>query len=262
MLLLFSKNIANNNSFQNLNLFNKLKLYFSKDRDLELFIYKTFGFFPKNLDNYIFAFKHKSLYRDNKVSREKNDRLEYLGDAVIDIIVADYLFKVFPNKEVGFLTEMRSKIVSRSNLNNFSVKLNINKQVKVNTELKNVFRTIYGDIFEVLFAVIYLEYGFKFTQKILINKVIKRFVDIDNIQNIEINYKSKIVEWSQKNKKSIEFNTIDTLNSGYDKKYIVEILIDKISYGVGEGFSIKAAEKDASEKAVSKINQTEQFINS
>jgi ribonuclease-3 len=233
--------------------FNNFKLYFSKNKELSLFIYNVFGFYPKNISKYEFAFEHKSIHRNDKSLRDLNERLEYLGDAILDAIVADYLFSKFPQKDVGFLTEIRSRIVSRENLNKLSEKIGLDKYISINKDLNNVYRSIMGDTFEVLFATIYLERGYNFTEKVFINNILKKHIELDSILKIDNNYKSQIIEWAQKHRKTIDYKVVDTVNSGYDKKYIVEIFIDSISFGQGNGHSIKTAEKAAAEIALKKL---------
>jgi len=183
--------------------------------------------------------------------RHSNERLEYLGDAVLGSIVADFLFKKFPYKDEGFLTEMRSRIVSRASLNILSRKLGIDDLVQTSQESNNVASSILGDAFEALVGAIYIDKGYKFTRKIIVNQIIACHLDIDAMLNTEINFKSKIIEWSQKERKQVEFVMVDELENGTKNRrlYVVHLLIDGELTGKGHDYSIKKAEQKAAEQA-------------
>jgi len=168
--------------------------------------------------------------------------------------VADYLFRIFPFKDEGFLTEMRSRIVSRSQLNKLSLKLGLDKLIIHTQGTNSVFRSIKGDAFEAIIGAIYLDKGFEFTRSVLINRVIKNHFDMVELANTDLNYKSKLIAWTQKEKKAIEFIVIEETGSGYAKQYIVEVMIDNEPMGRGQDFSIKGAEQNASMKVVEKLH--------
>lgn len=227
-----------------------IRAYFSGDRQLIKGIRNIFGYYPENISLYKLAFQHRSVvqqsFNGNKVN---NERLEYLGDAILGAIVADYLFKLFPYKDEGFLTEMRSKMVSRSQLNKLSQKLGIDAFIQTAGENNNHFRSIKGDAFEALIGAMYLDKGYAFTKKILVGKIIKFYFDIDDLENKDTNFKSKLIEWSQREKRNVEFIVVAEKGTGYNKQYVVEARIDKICSGEGCDFSIKGAEQGAAEKA-------------
>jgi len=210
------------------------------------------GFYPKNLSVYQLAFRHRSVAASLVNGfRHSNERLEYLGDAVLGSIVADFLFKKFPYKEEGFLTEMRSRIVSRASLNILSRKLGIDNLVQTSQESNTVAGSILGDAFEALVGAIYIDKGYKFTRKIIVNQIIACHLDIDAMLNTEINFKSKIIEWSQKERKQVEFVMVDELENGTQNRrlYVVHLLIDGALTGKGHDYSIKKAEQKAAEQA-------------
>jgi len=231
-----------------------VKVYLSQEKELYDAIKNIFGFYPGNIFLYKLAFRHKSaaqeLYNGIKIS---NERLEYLGDAVLSLVVADYLFKLFPFKDEGFLTEMRSKIVSRSQLNDLARKLGLNKLIMANQNSPGQFKSIYGDAFEAFVGAIYVDKGYEFTKKIIINHIIKFHLDIDKLESLDLNYKSKLLEWTQKYKKSIDFKVVDEVGSGHRKQYLVEVYVDDESVGKGRDFSIKAAEQNAAEMACNNL---------
>ena len=225
------------------------KAFFSADKELAYSIKNIFGFFPGNVFLYQLAFRHKSaaneILNGYKLS---NERLEYLGDAVLSAVVADYLFKKFPYKNEGFLTEMRSRIVSRSSLNKLSQKLGLDMLVNLNGENKSMFRSVNGDAFEAIIGAIYLDKGFRFTRKIIISRIIEIHMDIDLLQKNDFNFKSKLLEWSQKEKRQIEFVVAAELGEGFKKQYLIEVRLDGEAMSQAKDYSIKGAEQLAAEK--------------
>jgi ribonuclease-3 len=204
---------------------------------------------------YKLAFRHKSQAIElNNGSRISNERLEYLGDAILSAIVADHLFKMFPYKDEGFLTEMRSRIVSRVQLNKLSQKLGIDTLINASTDNNNVYRSMKGDAFEALIGAIYLDKGYNFTRQVIIEKIIKQHFDLQDLENNNTNYKSRIIEWSQREKRTVEFVIVNEVGHGYNKQYVVDVLVDKISLGKGRDYSIKGAEQDAAMKALLQID--------
>jgi ribonuclease-3 len=227
-----------------------LKAYFSGDRELIMGIKNIFGYYPENIFLYKLAFQHRSVLQQSfKGSKVNNERMEYLGDAILGAIVADYLYKTFPFKDEGFLTEMRSKMVSRVQLNKLSQKLGIDGFIQTAGENNNHFRSIKGDAFEALIGAMYLDKGYAFTKRVVIGKIIKFYFDIDNLENTDTNFKSKLIEWSQREKKSVEFFVVAEKGTGYNKQYVVEVRIGRVVFGEGSDFSIKGAEQGAAEKA-------------
>ena len=231
-----------------------IRIYFSSNRKLLFSIKNIFGYFPENIFLYKLAFRHRSVAKEliNGV-RISNERLEYLGDAVLGLVVADLLFKKFPYKDEGFLTEMRSKIVSRAQLNKLSQKLGINNMILSSADSKLQGKSMPGDAFEAFIGALYLDKGYIFSKKIIIDRIINVHLDVDNLEYIHLNFKSKLIEWAQKEKKSIEFKVIDELGEGYKKQYVVEIFIEDKAIEQGQDYSIKGAEQLASEKAFKTI---------
>ena len=231
-----------------------LSVLFSSDKKLSSSIKNIFGFYPGNVFLYQLAFRHKSASREfvNGI-KLSNERLEYLGDAVLSSIVADFLFKKFPYKEEGFLTEMRARIVSRSQLNKLSKKLGLSNLIESEEFCNKHSKSLHGDAFEAFFGALYLDRGYKYTRKILLNRVIEVHFDIDKLQKQDTNFKSQLIEWSQKEKVPIEFKVVDEVGNGYGKQYIVELQINQESYSNGRDFSIKGAEQQAAGKALERL---------
>jgi ribonuclease-3 len=230
-----------------------IRVFLSEDKQLFVALKNIFGFYPGNIFLYKLAFRHKSQAIEmNNGNRISNERLEFLGDAILSAVVADHLFKVFPYKDEGFLTEMRSRIVSRAQLNKLSQKMGIDSLITVNHD-NNVYRSIKGDAFEALIGAMYLDKGYNFTRQIIIEKIIRQHFDLQELENNNTNYKSRIIEWAQREKHSVEFVTLNEVGHGYNKQYVVDVLINKLSMGKGRDYSIKGAEQDAAMKALLQI---------
>lgn len=234
-----------------------LKVYFSRDKEFILSIKNIFGFCPGNVSLYKLAFLHKSVAQEQNGHKVSNERLEYLGDAVLSSIVADFLFKKFPYKDEGFLTEMRSKLVSREQLNKLSRKLGLNQFIQSNQDSRSFYRSMQGDAFEAFLGALYIDKGYTFTKKVIINRIINVHFDIDELERTEVNFKSKLIEWSQKERKIIEFKVITEVGQGCNKQYLVEVKVDENVCATGQDFSIKGAEKIAAEKAYSSLQIVE-----
>jgi len=231
----------------------RIGYYFSPDKEFILFIKNVFGFYPGNLALYKLAFLHRSVAQEHNGHKMSNESLEYLGDAVLSSIVADYLFKKFPYKDEGFLTEMRSKLVSRDQLNKLSRKLGLKKFIHSNQDSKTYYRSMQGDAFEAFIGALYIDKGYRFTKKIVINRIINVHFDIDELEKTEVNFKSKLIEWSQKERKVVSFNVVSEIGHGSGKQYLVEVKIGEDIYATARDFSIKGAEKIAAEKAYANL---------
>ncbi len=233
----------------NLNIKTPFKILSRPDRELSRSIKNLFGFYPSNIHLYRLAFLHKSrLQRNgNHTELHNNERLEYLGDAILGLIVADYLYKRFPMEDEGFLTEIRSRIVSRSHLSNLARKMGFEKMMFHDSGEKTKSKSIFGDTFEAIIGAIYLDKGYNFTKKIIVNRVIKMHLDVEEIIKTETNFKSRLIEWSQKEKKIIEYRMTNEIGEGYNKQYEVELYIDDALHATARDYSIKGAEKRVSE---------------
>ena len=259
-----------------LNLFDRMKLPFRKNKEFLSALYDILGFYPHNLDIYRIAFSHKSLsyHRDNdtKVSgkdrkggakeRRKprtentskplnNERLEYLGDAVLESVVSDILFRHFPNKREGFLTSTRSKIVQREALNHLAADMGLEKLILAAQGTRMAHTNIGGNAFEALMGAIYLDRGYKHCHWFISNRVIGRYVDLENVAQKEVNFKSKLLEWSQKNRINISFKDSADDNKGF--KTI--IVMEGITLARGNGRSKKESQQEASKEALTRMRR-------
>ena len=226
------------------------------DRTLATSIHNIFGFYPKNIELYKLAFTHKSMSVKTTGYNISNERLEFLGDAVLSTVVAQFLFKKYPTKQEGFMTEMRSKIVSRASLNKLSLKFgfeNLINYARTNEHGKS--KSMGGNAFEAFTGALFLDYGYEFAYKIMVNRVIKMHIDLEDLENNETNYKSKILEWAQRQKRRVVFNQVAVKGVGYDKLYHIQVTIDDEEYGKAADHSIKGAEQLAAEKTWLMMNE-------
>jgi ribonuclease-3 len=221
-----------------------------QDRALYEYIHNIFGFYPKNIALYRVAFTHKSMAAETVGNYHvSNERMEYLGDAVLGTAVADYLFHTYPTQPEGFLTEMRSRIVSRVSLNRLSDKLGFSDYIRHAPDN--------GNAFEALMGAIYLDRGYDFAKSVIINRIVRVHIDIDELQNTDVNFKSKLLEWAQKHKRHLEFRMLEEIGDGHKKEFHVQIFIDDHPYGDATFRSIRGAEQMAAEKTLKTLNPTE-----
>ena len=242
-------------------MFSLFRYHNKAEKDLARYINNVFGFYPHNISLYQLAFTHKSVStRKLNGIIINNERLEYLGDAVLSSIVAQYLFKKFPTKQEGFLTEMRSKIVSRASLNKLSMKLGFDNMVMYakNHDKHSGFRSIGGNAFEAFTGALFLDRGYNFTYKIIVDHIILMHLDIDDLEKNDVNYKSKLLEWSQKEKHHVEFKHVGTKGDGFDRLYVIQVLVDDKEYGKAVDYSIKGAEQLAAEKTWHQMEEESQ----
>ena len=222
---------------------------FSSKRQLYQQIKNLLGFWPGNIRLYEQAFTHRSVAREIRDGvKDSNERLEFLGDAVLGTVVAKFLFVKFPYKDEGFLTEMRSRMVSRAYLNKLAIKIGIEKLIQYDPS-NRLYKSICGDTFEALVGAVYLDKGFDFTEKMLLNRIIRFHVDVEELENQDLNFKSKLINYTQKTRKSILFDAREELNGDKQKLYYVTVLVNDKICGEGVGFSKKAAEQAAAENA-------------
>lgn len=227
-------------------LFHRGKFQSESDRIFYREFRSIFGFYPRNLRLYKLAFIHKSASAILPSGQTvNNERLEYLGDAIIDAIIADFLFVHYPNQREGFLTKMRAKIVSRAHLNQLSIQIGIQRLVISQTN-SSAQRHIFGDALEALIGAMYLDRGYNRTRKFLTKKILQRFVDVSALEILETDFKSRIIEWGQKQRRIITFDYHEEheLHEASPIFY-AKLFIDGLQVSEGRGFSKKEAEQNA-----------------
>ena len=223
-----------------------LKRNFGVDKEYYRIIDNMFGFIPNNIELYKMALIHKSASQSVSGYQINNERLEYLGDAVIECITSDHLYISYPKCHEGTLTQLRSKIVSRQSLNDLARKIGLDKYIFCHSSAGGAQKHIYGDAFEAMMGAIYLDQGYDFANRLLINNLYKKHIDLDDITHSENDYKSRLIEWCQKNHHSIVFKSRRSSESRPSAPvFLTTVLIDNIEMGHGRGDSKKCAEQEA-----------------
>lgn len=231
----------------------------SNDKKLERALKNILGFKPKYLTYYVIALTHSSK---NEETDYNNERLEFLGDAILGAIVGEYLFKKYPHKDEGFLTEMRSKIVSRNSLNEIARKMGIDKLMAFNKNDKILQRSqIFGNALEALIGAIYLDIGYNKTRKLLIKRLISNYIDIHELEHTEYNFKNKLYSWAQKNNKDIQFETVDVTTELGRKVFRIALLIEGEELLSATGYNKKAASQRAAELACEQLGLNNEETN-
>ena len=233
----------------------KIRLLFHKDRESYLCFYRILGFFPKDIQIYKQALLHKSTaVRSEEGKLLNNERLEFLGDAILDAVVGDIVYRHFEKRREGFLTNTRSKIVQRETLNKLAVSIGLDKLVKFATRSSSHNSYMYGNAFEALIGAIYLDRGYKHCKRFMEEKIFKGYIDLDKMSRTEVNFKSKLIEWSQKNKLEVSFELIEQfLDKEYNPMFHTEVRIEGVSAGKGTGYTKKESQQNASHTALKKI---------
>lgn len=228
---------------------------FPPDRELKRQLKSILGLSPSNINLYKQALKHSTVADDLKHNGHKNsnERLEFLGDAILNSVVAEMVFLKYPYRYEGFLTQMRSKIVSRESLNKLARKIGLDQLVML--EKRNFsggvhgIETAYGNAMEAIIGAVYLDKGFKKTQKFVIQYLIKNHMDIDNLEQTENNYKSKLLEWAQRTNKEVKFEEGPVVKNGNHKLRHAFVWVDGVQMGEGKDHVKKKAEQVAAQMA-------------
>lgn len=223
-----------------------------REQKLRQAVAQLLGSKPGNLNLYRLAFMHTSASKSNQHNgfKDSNERLEYLGDSVLGMVVAEYLFKKYPYKDEGFLTEIRSRIVNRESLNQVARKIGMDKLIEFDANRRTVLArtSMYGDALEAFVGAVYLDKGFLFTRRFIIKKLIANHFDLNTVVQSTINFKSLIIEWAQREGKEIRFDVTEQ-GQIHNKEFTAHLMVNDNTLAIGTGFSKKKAEQSAAEKA-------------
>jgi len=230
-----------------------LKKVFRKKNEFAQIIERITGVYPDQISIYHQAFLHKSLIQNNELKPfETNERLEFLGDAVLDSIISHYLFHKFPKRDEGYLTKLRSRLVSRQNLNNLGVKIGLQELMKSN--LDRASKSVFGDALEALIGAIYIDKGYVFAQSFVVERLLQTHINIEEVIQTETDFKSRTIEWCQKQKLQFDFKVIASDNDE-ENVYTAELFINNESKGSGSATTKKKAEQIASEQFYATIDK-------
>lgn len=239
---------------------NTFKRTSQKDKRLITAIETIVGSKPLHLNLFRLATQHSSIAKTNKNGhRESNERLEYLGDAVLGTIVADFLFKKYPFKDEGFLTEIRSRIVNRESLNTLGKKIGLNQLIEYDSSQSNKLshKSLYGDALEALIGAVYLDRGFAFCQSFVLEKLILPYYDLHTVVESDTNFKSQLIEWAQKENKEMLFEIVSVRTEGRHKEFVAKVVVNDEKMAQGFGHSKKKAEQDAARKTLQQLELIE-----
>ena len=240
---------------------NKIRLLRLRSKEPYSIYYHILGFLPNDLSIYEQAFLHRSASaKTEKGKWVNNERLEFLGDAILDSIVADILFRKFENKKEGFLTNTRSKIVQRETLNKLAIQLGLDKLVVSATKGVSHNNYMYGNAFEAFVGAIYIDQGYDVCKHFIEERVIAPYIDLTQIARKEVNFKSKLIEWSQKNKAALEFRLIESFTDANNNPvFQTQVYICEIAGGVGTGYSKKESQQNAAKSTLKKLKADAEF---
>jgi len=229
--------------------------YISEDKELTRRLKQILGFTPARLNLFKTAFYHKSMTNETP-GKATNERLEYLGDAILSTIVAEYLFKKYPNKDEGFLTKMRSKIVKRQTLNEIADNMGLDV-ILSDYSLGKMSSSMLGNALEALVGAIYIEFGYDKTKDYIIKNILMRYLNMNELETKDDNHKSQLLEWCQKNGKEINFTTLAKFKLDKRDCFKVAVVIDGVEMATSEDFNKKSAEQAAASKVIQKLNIAE-----
>ena len=244
------------------NLIDRVRLLFRKDKESYLCFYRMLGFYPRNIRIYEQALLHKSSsVKSDKGRLLNNERLEFLGDAILDAVVGDIVYQKFEGKREGFLTNTRSKIVSRESLNHVAEQIGLVKLIKFNTRQSAHNSYMGGNAFEALVGAIYLDRGYDYCKYFMEHRIIGQILNLEKLSRKEVNFKSKLIEWTQKNKVVIAFELVSqTLDEFNSPVFETEILIEGIPACKGKGYSKKESQQIAAHETLNKIKKDSAFL--
>ncbi|MBI1837828.1 MAG: ribonuclease III [Flavobacteriia bacterium] len=219
-----------------------------EDLNLIRFILKRFGYRPRKVHYFFEAVTHKSLSNNN--AETSNERLEFLGDAILDAVIAEFLYARFPNEDEGYLTKIKAKLVSRKTLSIIAEEMELREVIRYQKGRSINLNTLEGNAFEAIMGAIYLDGGFEAVKSSINHHVFRKYVDLNRLLEEEIDFKSKLFIWSQKKQLKLEFEVISEENLGGTWEYLVQAKVNGASYGQGKGTSKKMAEQAASKETL------------
>lgn len=236
-----------------------MKLPFRKEKELYSSLYQILGFYPKDIRFYKQALLHKSSSVKSEQGKWiNNERLEFLGDAILDAIVGDIVFRRFEGKKEGFLTNARSKIVQRETLNKVAIEIGLHKLIKYSVHSNNSHNSnMCGNAFEALIGAIYLDRGYDCCMQFMQHRILDKYISVDSIAYKEVNFKSKLIEWTQKNKVGISFELLEQgSESDGTPIFSSQVFLQGIQCGIGKGYSKKESQQTAAKETLEMLKKT------
>lgn len=244
------------------NIIDRIRLPFRKEKELYSSLYDIIGFYPHDISYYKLALMHKSVMRRNAKGKPvNNERLEFLGDAILDAIVGDIVYQHFPGKREGFLTNTRSKLVQRDTLNKLAQEMGINQLILSSGHTSSHNSYMGGNAFEALVGAIYLDQGYNACMRFMNKRILAQMINIDKVAYKEVNFKSKLIEWSQKNKVRLSYEQVlQEKDKNGNPIFEFKVVLEGVEGCAGRGFSKKEGQQLASKLTLDKLKKKPQFI--
>lgn len=244
------------------NFIDKMKLPFRKEKELYSSLFNVIGFYPHDISLYKQALLHKSIAKRNEKGRPvNNERLEFLGDAILDAIVGDIVFRHFEGKREGFLTNTRSKIVQRETLNKLAQEIGISQLIMSNGHSSSHNSYMDGNAFEALVGAIYLDRGYEACMRFMKKRILSQLINLDKVAYKEVNFKSKLIEWCQKNRVKLDFKLIEQKRDENNNPiFVYQAIVEGLEGGSGKGYSKKESQQLASKQTLQSLRRKPQFI--
>ena len=240
-----------------------MRLPFSNDRELRQSLSEMLGFYPHRIRYYKQALLHKSVTSlKQRPSNEHNERLEFLGDAILDAIVGDIVYRRFPGKGEGFLTNTRSKLVQREMLNKLAREIGLDRLIHSNSHSSAHNNYLGGNAFEALVGAIYLDRGYDACMFFMRDHILKHMINIDNVAGREVNFKSKLIEWGQKNHIQLDFKLVEERRNQTSPFFVTRIVIEGLDCEAGKGYSKKESQQQAAQATLKSLKSDKQLLES
>ena len=244
------------------NFIDRLKLPFRKEKELFSALYDILGFYPRHIHYYKQALMHKSVGKRNEKGKPlNNERLEFLGDAILDAVVGDIVYRHFEGKREGFLTNTRSKLVSRDTLGKLAKEMGLSQLILSAGHSSAHNSYMDGNAFEALVGAVYLDRGYNACMRFMEKRILKQVINIDKVAYKEVNFKSKLIEWSQKNRVKLDFRLVSQQNDKTGSpKFVYQVVLESVEGEKGEGYSKKESQQNASKATLQRLRREPQFI--
>lgn len=233
----------------------KIRLLSYKDRESYLLLYSILGYVPNDIRLYRMAMTHSSSFTSGSKKLACNERLEFLGDAVLSSVISDYLYSNFSKEREGFLSKSRSNLVCRETLNELAIEIGLDRFIEICDLPHQHNNYVYGNALEALIGAIYIDKGYKQCRRFLLDRVFSRHLDIEAVVRLDKNYKSRLIEWGQKSRHNVEFRLVSEELRKDGAFFTSEAYVDDVLYGTGDGFSKRESQQKAARQALSKIEQ-------
>ncbi len=246
----------------NSNFIDRIRLPFRKEKELYSSLYQVLGFYPRDISLYKQALMHKSVKKRNEKGRLlNNERLEFLGDAILDAVVGDIVFRHFEGKREGFLTNARSKLVQRETLGKLAKEMGITNMIILNSQATSHNSYLGGNAFEALVGAIYLDRGYSACMKFMEKRILNQLINIDKVAYKEVNFKSKLLEWSQKNRVNTEFRQLEqSVDENNSPVFVYQVFLEGVEGCPGKGYSKKESQQHACKETLQRLRREPQFI--